>query len=98
MATPVSRCCPVIDPRGGRAARQALLYALVLVPISAVPAFAGVAGMPYLTVALIFSAALAWLAARFAQARNDATARALFLGSITYLPLLWMAMIANRIW
>jgi len=33
---------------------------------------------------------------RFASARNEATARALFYGSITYLPLLWIAMIANK--
>ena len=88
---------PVIDPRGGRAARQALIYALILVPLSAAPALAGVAGKPYLGVALVLSAVLAWLATRFASARNDATARALFLGSITYLPLLWIAMIADRL-
>jgi len=89
---------PVLDPRGGRAARQALVYALVLVPLSVAPAFVGVAGKPYVVIALLLSAALAWLAARFASTRNDAAARALFLGSITYLPLLWMAMIVNRIW
>jgi heme o synthase len=88
---------PVIDPQGRLAARQALLYALALVPVSAAPALVGVAGMPYLALAVTFGAALAWLAWRFASARDDATARALFLGSITYLPLLWMAMIANRI-
>jgi heme O synthase-like polyprenyltransferase len=37
--------------------------------------------------------ALSW---RFAVARTDRTARALFLGSITYLPLLWIAMIVNH--
>jgi protoheme IX farnesyltransferase len=88
---------PVIDPRGGRAARQALIYALVLVPLSTAPAFVGVAGKPYLVIALLLSGVLAWLAARFASARNDDAARGLFLGSITYLPLLWMAMIVDRI-
>jgi protoheme IX farnesyltransferase len=86
----------VIDPRGGRAARQAVIYALALVPVSAAPTLAGVAGLTYLFVALALGAALVWLAVRFASARSDATARALFLGSITYLPLLWLAMIANR--
>ena len=36
------------------------------------------------------------LAARFATTRSDASARALFFGSITYLPLLWIALIANH--
>jgi hypothetical protein len=34
---------------------------------------------------------------RFASARNETTARALFYGSITYLPLLWIAMIGNKL-
>jgi heme O synthase-like polyprenyltransferase len=33
---------------------------------------------------------------RFARARNDGSARALFFGSIVYLPLLWIAMIADH--
>jgi hypothetical protein len=36
------------------------------------------------------------LAARFASTRSDATARALFFGSITYLPVIWIVMIANK--
>ncbi len=45
----------------------------------------------------MLSLSLLALAVRFARARNDATARALFFGSITYLPLLWIAMIANKL-
>ena len=37
-----------------------------------------------------------WLAVRFATARSDASARALFFGSITYLPLLWIVMISGN--
>jgi len=37
------------------------------------------------------------LAVGFAAARSDRSARRLFFGSITYLPILWMAMIANRL-
>ena len=44
----------------------------------------------------VLGVALLVLAVRFAVARNDASARALFLGSITYLPLLWIVMIANK--
>ena len=51
----------------------------------------------YFAVALVLGVALFWLAVRFAAARNEATARALFFGSITYLPLLWIAMIANKL-
>jgi heme O synthase-like polyprenyltransferase len=44
----------------------------------------------------VLGVGMAWLAGRFAVSRGDATARALFLGSITYLPLLWLAMVANK--
>jgi protoheme IX farnesyltransferase len=86
----------VIDPEGIRAARQSLVYALLLVPVSVLPTFVGVAGLPYLVVAAVLGVALAWLAVRFHAERTDATARALFVASITYLPLLWIAMVVDK--
>jgi heme O synthase-like polyprenyltransferase len=61
------------------------------------PTFSGLAGQVYLAVALVLGAALFYLAVRFAAARNEQTARALFYGSITYLPLLWIVMIADKL-
>jgi protoheme IX farnesyltransferase len=88
---------PVIDPEGRRAGRQAVMYAALLVPASVVPALVGISGSVYLAFALTSGIALLWLAIRFASTRSDAAARALFLGSITYLPLLWVAMILARL-
>jgi protoheme IX farnesyltransferase len=87
---------PVVDPAGRRAGRQAVLYAAALVPVSLVPTFAGIAGTAYMASALVLSLALLALAVRFAATRSDGAARALFLGSITYLPIIWIVMIANR--
>jgi protoheme IX farnesyltransferase len=88
---------PVIEPAGLRAGRQAVAYAAALVPVSLVPTIVGVSGTTYFMIALVLGAGLLWLAVRFAATRSDASARQLFLGSITYLPLLWTAMIANRL-
>jgi len=88
---------PVIDPDGKRAGKQAVYWGFLLVLASVAPNVSGLAGNVYLAVALVLGAALFWLAVRFAAARNEATARALFYGSITYLPLLWIAMIANKL-
>lgn len=88
---------PVIEPEGRRAGRQSLIYAAALVPAGLVPTLAGVSGSVYFVVALALGLAMAWLAARFAASRTDRSARALFFGSITYLPLLWIAMVANKI-
>ena len=88
---------PVIDPDGKRAGKQAVYWAFLLVLASLEPTFSGLAGNVYLAVAAVLGVALFLLAVRFATARNEATARALFYGSITYLPLLWIAMIANKL-
>jgi protoheme IX farnesyltransferase len=88
---------PVLDPAGRRAARQAVIYAAALIPVSAVPTLAGVSGAAYLIVAVGLGIGLLGLAVSFAASRSDRSARWLFFGSITYLPILWIAMIANRL-
>lgn len=88
---------PVIDPAGGRAGRQAVAYAAALIPVSAVPTFAGVSGSAYLVVAMGLGIGLLGLAIGFAAARTDQSARRLFFGSIAYLPISWIAMIADRL-
>ena len=87
----------VIDPTGKRAARQAVFFAGVLLPISLLPSFIGLAGSAYLAVAVTLGLGFVWLAIRFAADRDLASARMLFLGSITYLPLLWISMISNKL-
>jgi heme o synthase len=87
---------PVIEPEGRRAARHALLYAAALVPVTLVPAYVSVSGRVYAAAAVVLGLALLWLAAQFARTRSDASARALFFGSIIYLPLLWICMIADK--
>ncbi len=89
---------PVIEPDGVRAARQSLLYSAALLPTSLMPTLVGVSGRVYFAAAIVLGAALIWLAARFSASRSDPAARALFFGTITYLPLLWGGMIANKIW
>jgi protoheme IX farnesyltransferase len=88
---------PVIDPDGRRAGRQAVWYASALVPVSLVPAFVGLSGQLYPAIAGVLGAGLLWLAVQFARNRTDSSARWLFFGSITYLPLLWIAMIGDRL-
>lgn len=87
---------PVIEPDGRRAGRQALLCALLLVPVSLTPTMIGISGRIYFWMALVLGLGFLGLAARFAATRSEASARALFFGSITYLPLLWIAMVANH--
>ena len=89
---------PVLEPDGRRTGQQALLYAAALWPVSLLPALVGIAGTRYSVVATILGFGLIALSARFARDRTTRTARQLFLYSIIYLPLLWGALVIDRIW
>jgi len=89
---------PVVEPDGRRTGQQALLYAAALLPVSLLPAVMGIAGAPYSVVATVLGSGLIALSARFARERTTQTARSLFLYSITYLPLLWGALVVDRVW
>ena len=86
---------PVVEPNGLRAGRQALMYSVALLPVSLLPTAAGVSGWGYFWTALVLGVALVALAGRFSSHRTDTSARALFYGSIMYLPLIWIAMILD---
>lgn len=88
---------PVVEPDGRRTGRQAVVYSLALVPVSLVPALVGVSALAYCAIAFVLGIAMLWLAIQFATTRDDQSARRLFFGSITYLPLLWMAMIVTKL-
>ncbi len=87
---------PVVDPDGRRTGQQALLYTIALIPTSLLPSYVGLGQWMYFWSALALGFALLVLSARFAMARSDGAARALFFGSITYLPLIWAALILDH--
>ena len=89
---------PVLEPDGRRTGRQALLYAAALWPVSMMPTVVGLADGAYLPVATVLGIALIALSAAFARERSTIAARRLFLFSIVYLPLLWGALVADRLW
>ena len=87
---------PVVEPDGRRTGLQAVCYAAALVPASVAPTIVGLTGAAYFWTALVLGVGLLWMAARFALSRTDATARVLFYSSITYLPLIWTAMLLDH--
>ena len=87
----------VIDPTGRRAGNDAVGYAAALLPVSLIPAFVGLSGVAYLAVAGVLSLALLGLAVRFGRTRTLENARWLFFGSLAYLPLIWIVMIADKL-
>lgn len=87
---------PVVEPEGALTAVQVVLYSGVLVPVSLLPGVVGLAGPAYLVAAAVLGAGFLGLALAFARSRDLPAARRLFLGSVTYLPLMWAAMLLNH--
>jgi protoheme IX farnesyltransferase len=84
------------DEDGASAARQALLYAAALLPVTlAAGLFAG-AGMVFLVGAVAAGIAFLACAALFARRRQVAWARRLFLVSVLYLPSVLSLMVFDR--
>jgi heme o synthase len=88
---------PVVEPDGRSTAYQVAAYASALLPISLTPSLMGLSGPVYFLVALVLGLGFLFVSLRFAVRRTRRDARTLFLASITYLPLVWIAMIADRL-
>ncbi|HEX6976703.1 MAG TPA: heme o synthase, partial [Vicinamibacterales bacterium] len=88
---------PVIEPDGKSTARQASVYAAALLPVSLAPTLIGLDGTGYFYGALALSTLFLLLTLQFARTRSIPDARRLFFGSIIYLPILWIVMIAGRL-
>jgi heme o synthase len=87
---------PVIEPDGRSTVRQSVVYAAALLPLSLAPTLVGMTTTWYFVAAMVLTLAFVGLTLRFAQTRAVADAKRVFFGSILYLPVLWILMIAGR--
>ena len=88
---------PVVDPDGSITARQMVLYATALVPVSLLPVTAGIAGAAYFAIAMMLGLAFLSFSVSCATTRSLPDARKLFFASIIYLPALLGVMMLDRI-
>jgi heme o synthase len=88
---------PVVEPDGRSTGRQAILYGAALLPVSLAPTLVGMTGTGYFVAAFVLSLLFLGLIMKFARTRALRDARRLFFGSIIYLPILWILMIAGRV-
>ncbi|HAI11618.1 MAG TPA: protoheme IX farnesyltransferase [Phycisphaerales bacterium] len=88
---------PVEDPTGKSTFRQAVLGAVVLLPIGLVPSIVGVAGDVYFVLALVlgllYLATTIWMAIK----QDRSAARWSFFSSLVYLPAVFFAMLFNQL-
>ena len=90
------RMLPVVDPSGERTARQIVATAALLIPVSLIPTWIGMAGNWYLAGALLLGAMYFWYGFQVNRDRSLVRARQVLLSSIAYLPLLYILMVADR--
>ncbi len=93
---------PVVQPDGWSTAGEALIYAVLMIPVSAVPYYLRLSGRIYLVTAVLLGLVYLAYTIRFARITRAATtaesrgyARDLLRASVIYLPLLLAAMMLN---
>lgn len=88
----------VIDRDGDTTARQMLLYAITLMPVSLSLVRTGAAGHFYFWCAAAAGALYVHLARRAGIERTREASRRLLLGSVVYLPVLFAALFVEHLW
>ncbi|HEY6168577.1 MAG TPA: heme o synthase [Verrucomicrobiae bacterium] len=88
---------PLTDPSGERTGRQSVSHTLGLLVMSLFPVVFNVAGPVYGIGAILLGAGMLALAINFSRKLTPGAARALFFGSIIYLPLLLALMVFDKV-
>jgi|SRR3954469_18478874 protoheme IX farnesyltransferase len=93
---------PVVEEDGRSTARRILAYSIILIPLSVLPTFLGMAGRVYMVGAvalgfalLYFGIRLAFLDSPLVSAQSKMRARHLLQATVIYLPLLFAVMMIN---
>ena len=84
------------DQTGERSASQSVFFCILLLIVAGLPAFLGMVTMLYLPAELLLGGLFVAVAMRFLRMRTVVSARALFIMSIVYLPLLLIALVLTK--
>ena len=98
------RMLPVVEEDGRSTATRILIYSLLLIPVSILPSFFGMAGKIYLFGAVILGLGLLYFGVRLAflnlplgSAPSKMRARQVLQATVVYLPLLFALMMCNSL-
>ncbi len=84
------------DETGARSASQSVLFCMLLLIVTGVPAYLGLTSAIYLPIALGLGGWFTAVAMHFHRRRTPRAARTLFLTSIVYLALLLLTLVLTR--
>jgi len=86
---------PVVEPDGRVTAQQIVIYTLMLLPVSLLPAAMGMSGRIYFVGAIVLGLLFLYASLRAAFSMSRQQARRLLLASVLYLPLLFILMVLD---
>jgi len=87
---------PVVEPDCRSTARQIVIYGIVLIPVSLIPAMLGMSGRIYVVGALLLGLWFLYSGVRVAVERSLSRARGVLITSVLYLPLIYGLMLLDR--
>lgn len=87
---------PVVEPEGRVTAQQIVVYTVLLLPVSLLPALLGTSGKIYFVGAIVLGLLFLYSSIRAAVSKSRQEAKRLLLASVIYLPLLFILMVVNR--
>lgn len=91
------RMLPVVEPDGESTARQILLFAVLLIPISLLPKWMGMTGTIYMVGAIFLGLLFLYSGIRVSMDRSRLRARRVLLTSVVYLPILYALMVLDPV-
>jgi heme o synthase len=98
------RMLPVVESDGRSTAIRIIVYSLLLIPVSLLPSFVGMAGNVYLLGSLLLGIALLYFGLRLSTLKLPLThgvsklrARQLLQATVIYLPILFVLMMTNSL-
>ena len=87
---------PVVEPEGRVTAQQIVVYTVLLLPVSLLPAALGTSGKIYFIGAIVLGLLFLYSSVRAAMSKSRQEAKRLLMASVIYLPLLFILMVVNR--
>src|SRR5688500_4716634 len=87
---------PVVEPDGRVTGQQIIVYTVLLLPVSLLPALLGTSGKIYFVGAIVLGLLFLYSSIRAATSKSRQEAKRLLLASVIYLPLLFILMVVNR--
>lgn len=88
---------PSVEGPGKYSAMQSVIYSLILVPVGVLPYLVGMSGMISFWIVLLANLGMVWLCVKLYSKMEVSAARRVMFGSYIYLPVVLLALLANKI-